>query len=42
MQGEYLSKGWGQEVGGRALHSKKQPHLAHSEQAAAEVEPGEV
>lgn len=39
MQPEELNQGWGGEVGGRALHSKKQLHLDYSEQAAAEVEP---
>jgi hypothetical protein len=42
MQGEELCQGWGREVGGRALHSKKQIHLARWVHAASEVEPGEV
>lgn len=37
-----LCQGWGREVGGRALHSKKQICLDHSVHAADEVEPGEV
>lgn len=37
-----LCLGWGREVGGRALHSKKQICMDHSVHAVDGVEPGEM